>query len=160
MKKLACLVFFALIINSTAAAFQKAMDDWSAVRALPVGGHLSVRLKDRKKTEGLLVSVSDTTLTLMRKDRTIEIAQPDIAKVYQLIPRSAGKSVARSSLIGAGIGFGVGVAAGGALGAAEDIAALETMALFGTIGAGVGAVIGAIKGLASRHRRVLIYDAK
>jgi hypothetical protein len=160
MKKIACLVLTILIMNLTAAAFQKTTAYWSAVRSLPDGSKLSVRLKDGKKIEGTLVSVSDSSLTLTRNNQTVDLAQPDVAKIYHIIPRSAGKSAGRSALIGAGIGFGVGVGAGGALGASEDIATLESMAVFGVIGAGVGAFIGIIKGLASKHRRALIYDAK
>ena len=160
MKKLARLVLTVLIMNSMAAAFQKTTADWSAVRALPAGSKLSVRLKDRKKIEGLLVRVSDSSLTLTRNNQDVELDQPDIAKIYQLIPRSAGKSAGRSALIGAGIGFGAGVAAGGAIGSYEDIQTLESMAVLGAIGAGIGAFVGAIRGLASKQRRALIYDAK
>lgn len=160
MKKFACLVLTVLIMNLMAAAFQKTTADWSAVRTLPAGSKLSVRLKDGKKIEGILVSVSDSGLTLTRNNQTVDLGQPDIAKVYQLIPRSAGKSAGRSALIGAGIGFGAGVAAGGAIGSYEDIQTLESMAVLGTIGAGIGAVVGAIKGLVSKHRRALIYNAK
>ncbi|MEW6212201.1 MAG: hypothetical protein AB1631_27980 [Acidobacteriota bacterium] len=160
MKKLACLVLIALVVNSTAAAFQKPAADWSAVRALVAGSRLSVRLKDGKKIEGLLVSVSDSSLTLTRNNQAVELDQPNIAKVYHLIPRSAGKSAARSALIGAGIGFGAGVGAGGAIGSYEDIQTLESMAVLGSVGAAIGAVVGLFKGLASKHRRSLIYDAK
>ena len=160
MKKLACFVLTILIMNSTVAAFQKVIADWSPLRALPAGSKLSFKLKNGKKIEGLLVSISDSGLTLTRKNQTVDLAQPEIAKVFHFIPRSAGKSAVRSVLIGAGIGFGAGAAAGGAIGSYEDIQTLESIAVLGTIGAGIGAFVGAIKGLASRHRRALIYDAR
>lgn len=139
-----------------------AISDWSAVRSVSPGEKLSVRLKDGKKMEGRLLSVSDAMLTMDRGNRSTDIDRQAVEKVYRLVPKSVGKAVGKSALIGAGIGFGAGAIVGVSAGSYED---LETAGLVGilgglgaAIGAGIGAIVGGISG--SGDKKVMIYDAK
>jgi hypothetical protein len=161
MKKLTCLSAIILIMNlSVVRAGQSSdqRDDWASVRALASGTRVEVALKEGKKVEGDLLSVSDTNLTLTRKNQPVTINQSDIRSVKKLIPKSRKRSTGKSALLGAAIGFGIGAGTGFAVGSQEDFAMAETVAAFGLVGAGVGAVAGALKGSFSKYRRESVYE--
>jgi hypothetical protein len=123
---------------------------------------LNVKLKDGKKVEGRLRSVSDTTLTLDRGNRTSDFDRNSIARVQRYVSNSVGKSIGKSTAIGAGVGFGAGAGLGLAAGQYEDIETASLVGIFGAIGAGLGAAIGAIAGAASAtgRKKVTIYEVK
>ncbi|MEW6125969.1 MAG: hypothetical protein AB1757_02800 [Acidobacteriota bacterium] len=132
---------------------------WSAVQSIPVGDKLSIHLKDGKKVEGKLISVTDTTVTIDRKNRPTDYRRDAIARIYRFVANSAGKSVAKSAAIGAGIGFAGGAIVAGAAGSYEDLGTAELVGILGGIGAAIGAGIGALIGsLGSHKKRVLVYQ--
>jgi ferric-dicitrate binding protein FerR (iron transport regulator) len=158
------IVLLALLANSNIAVAQKANDsarEWGAVKALAAGERMIVRLKDGKKLEGTLRSVSDTQLVLNRGNNSADLNRDSVSKVYRLVPRSAARSVGKSAAIGAGIGFGAGAAVGVAGGSYEDLETAELVGFLGGLGAAIGAGIGAFVGaLYVKPRRELIYEVK
>ena len=156
------IVLLALLANtSIAQTVSGSAREWEAVKAMAPGESLRVRLKDGKKVEGTVRSVSDTLLVLDRGTTANDLNRDTIAKVHRIVRRSKGRSIGKSTALGAGIGFGVGAGVGIAGGTYED---LETAGLVGflggfgaMIGAGIGALVGAIY---VKPGRVLIYEAK
>jgi hypothetical protein len=135
--------------------------EWAAVKAVPSGEKLRVRMKDGKTLEGRLRNISDAMLEMDRKNKTIDLNRDSIAKVYRLVKQSTGKSIAKSTAIGAGIGFGIGAGVGIWGGTYEDLETAGLVAILGTGGAAIGAGIGAIVGaLGSKQRQVLVYEWK
>jgi hypothetical protein len=132
---------------------------WAGVKTVPVGDELEVKLKEGRTVKGRLTSSSDTTLTVTRKGKSVQIDRADVFRVYRVIPKSS----AKATLIGAGVGAAVGLAAIGAAAAADDTGGSEGELAAAAVGIGiVGAGIGALVGLAfgKRTRRVLIYEAR
>ncbi|GEM_PF-1379893 len=154
-----------LLLHSTPAIARQSPGstrDWENVRAITTGDKVRMQTKDGKKADGNLLRVSDTTLTLERGNNAVDFNRDAIAKVYRVVKKSAGKTIAKSTLIGAGIGFGSGAGVGLAFGAYEDFDTAEIVAALGllgaAIGAGIGALVGAIRG--SGEKRVLVYENK
>lgn len=165
MKKLisfALILCLSLPVVAAAGQSNSPSTDWSAVQSVPLGDKLNVKLKDGKKVEGRLRSVSDTTLTLDRGNRTSDFDRNSIARVQRYVSNSVGKSIGKSTAIGAGVGFGAGAGLGLAAGQYEDIETASLVGIFGAIGAGLGAAIGAIAGAASAtgRKKVLVYQIK
>jgi len=158
------LVLLALLANAHTAMAQKlsdSADEWGAVKALAFGEKLSVRLKDGKKVEGTVNSVSDTVLALTRGGNSRDLTRESISKIYRFVPRSAAKSVGKSAAIGAGIGFGAGAGVGVVGGRYEDLETAGLVGILGGLGAAIGAGIGALVGaLYVKPGRALIYEAK
>ncbi len=155
------LVALTLLSNSTIVnAGQGNSSEWAAVQAISSGEKLRVELKDGKKVEGRLINVSNTSLTIERKNAPTDFNRDSIAKVYRFVQKSAGKSVAKSAAIGAGIGFGAGAGVGIAAGNYEDLGTAELVGVLGGIGAAIGAGIGALIGSFGSHkRRELVYQS-
>ena len=135
--------------------------DWENVRAISTGDKIRVQTKDGKQTDGNLYRVSDTALTVDRDGSTrVDFNRDSIAKVYRVVGKSTGKTIAKSTLIGAGIGFSGGAGIGLAAGSYEDLDRGELVAILGgigaAIGAGIGLLVGAIAG--SGQKRVLVYE--
>jgi small nuclear ribonucleoprotein (snRNP)-like protein len=151
----------ALLLNSIpASAAQNNSSEWGAVQALASGEKVKVELKDGKKVEGRLLQVSNTSLTIDRKNKPTDFSRDSIAKVYRLVQKLAGKSIAKSAAIGAGIGFGGGLGVSLAAGNYEDLGTAELIGVLGGIGAAIGAGIGALAGSFGKHqRRELIYQS-
>ena len=129
---------------------------WAGIEKVPPGEKLLVKLKDGKKLKGRLVSASDTTLTLSRKNKTMDLDRGRVQQIFRLMPKSARKA----TLIGVGVGLAIAAAATGGLCGGEsekgECWALG-MLLFGGPGAGIGALAG--WGIGGGKERVLIYDA-
>ena len=155
------LVLFTLVVNSTAALAGQS-GDWGAVQSIGAGEKVRVQLKDGKKTDGTLRGVTSTGLTVERNSNTLDYSRDSIARVYRVVKGSKGKSIAKSTAIGAGIGFGAGAGVGIAAGNYEDLDTGELIAILGgigaAIGAGIGALIGSIGG--GRDKRQLIYESR
>lgn len=158
------VVLLTFLVNSTATMAQQGVNsvrDWEAVKAVPAGEKLNIRLKDGKNVEGKLSGISNDTLTLEREKKNIDLNREAIAKVYRLVKRSAGKAIARSMAIGAGVGFGIGAGVGIWGGSYEDLETAGLVAILGSAGAAIGGGVGAIVGaLGSKQRRVLVYEWK
>jgi hypothetical protein len=140
---------------------QAGTSDWSLLSSVASGSKLSVKLRNGKKIDGRLSSVSDTSLTLMVKNTATDIKRDDISSVHTL----NGTSTKKATLIGLGLGAGAGAIAGVALDAGADsgrgfedfdnaVAGAITI-----IGAGVGALAGYLVGRSGK-KKVLIYEAK
>lgn len=135
--------------------------DWSRLNTVTSGSKLSVKLKNGKTVEGRLTSVSEASLSLSVKDKSVELKRPDILSVYQ----TSKKSATKATLIGMGVGAGAGAGIGLAATAADNnndfniskIDHVATAALT-IIGAGAGALTGYLIGRSGR-KKVLIYQA-
>lgn len=127
---------------------------WAGVEKVPPGEKLIVKLKDGKQLKGRLVSVSDTGLTLSRKNKTMDLHREKVQQIFRLMPKSAGKAI----LIGVGVGLAAAAAiTGGVCEGNGDCWALGMGLYFGGPGAAIGAFAG--WGIGSGKERVLIYDA-
>jgi hypothetical protein len=133
-----------------------AVNDWSGVKALPVEGRLLVETKDGKKIEGKLESVSDTDLSLSRKDKTVTVEKSDVKKIYRIGREPTAKTLVIGTGIGAAVGAIVGVAALAGTGGSDDTGGVLTK--FIAAGAALGATAGAL-GLAFK-KRTLVYESK
>jgi small nuclear ribonucleoprotein (snRNP)-like protein len=74
-----------------------------AVKLLASGEKLRVKLKNGKNAEGTVRSVSDTVLVLDRGTTTNDLNRDTISKVYRIVLRSTGRSMGKSTAMGAGI---------------------------------------------------------
>lgn len=130
---------------------------WSGVRAVPPADELVIKLKNGETVKGRVVSTTELTLTLSRKNRIIDVGRRDVQGVYRVVPKSA----AKPTLVGAGVGAalaGVGViGAAGATGGTDGELAAAIVGLT-IVGAGVGAIVGLAFG--ARQNRVLIYEVR
>jgi hypothetical protein len=128
---------------------------WAAVQAVPADDRLIVRQKDGKTITGKMIEANETSLTLTRDKKVVNIARDSIA----LVEHAKGKaSKGKWALIGAGVGAG----AGAGIGLAKSNSILddgEIYILVGTVfGAGIGAGVGALIG-ANKRQREVIYSA-
>ena len=137
-----------------------APSEWSAVRAVPPGDELVVKLKNGQTVKGRLKVISDIHLTLARGRRSFDLDRQNVWQIHRVVPKSA----AKSTLIGAGTGAAIGTAGLAIAAAAADgtggsegelAAAFVGVAV---IGAGIGALVGLAFG--SRDKKVLIYEAR
>src|SRR5215475_14797249 len=78
------------------------INDWARLSAVEIESKLSIKLKDGKKVEGKLSSVSDRGLTLSVKKKPVELNRDDIRSVHLVKPSSSVKW----ALIGMGVGAG------------------------------------------------------
>ena len=147
-----------LVLPVTLVA-QTGTNDWSRLSAATSGTRLSVKLKDGKKVEGTLRSVSDMSLSLTVKNAAKEIRREIIASVHEVSKKGAGKA----TLIGAGVGAGVGAALGIASDQNENDTFFETKdsitAGVVVVAAGIGALTGFLIGRSGK-KRVLLYESK
>jgi hypothetical protein len=151
------LLLAASLMLSPVVSAQNATNDWSALKAVASGSKLSVKLKSGKSVEGKLTGVSDDSLSLTVGGKPTDIKAVDVLRVYRVGGSSAGKT----ALIGAAVGAGVGAAVGAAGGDDDGFAPTKGQAAAGlaALGGGAGALIGYAIGR-SRHKRVLIYEAR
>lgn len=154
------LVLAASLLLSSAASAQDtpaATGDWSGLKTVTPGSKLAVKLKSGKTVKGKLSGISDTALSLSVGDKTVDFNRDDVHRVH----RVGGQKAAQATLIGAGVGAGMGVVAGVAGGDEDGFGPTKSQAAaaLGVVGAGVGALVGLAIGK-SRHRRVLIYEAR
>jgi hypothetical protein len=132
--------------------------DWSSINSMPTGDRLSIELKNAQKIDGKFTTISDSTLSLTVKGKSVDVKREDVSRVYHVVKKSAMKA----TLIGLGAGAGAGAAIGLAADANDNggfnkIDHAVTAGLT-VVGAGAGAAIGYLIGRSSR-KRVLIYQA-
>lgn len=130
--------------------------DWASLRNVASDSKVSVKLKTGKKVEGTLKSVSDSSVTVTRKNLPVEIMRADVASIYQVTKKSA----VPSTLIGMGLGAGAGAGLG-AIGSSGEFDKLDQAVTAGltVIGALAGGVTGYLIGRRS-SKRVLVYESK
>jgi hypothetical protein len=131
--------------------------DWSAVTSVPEGDRLVVKLKGGQTIEGKLSSVSDTTLSLSAKSKSVDLKRDEIFSVHHVIKKSATKATLIGMGIGAGAGAAIGLAGSGGNNSFDKIDHAVTAGLT-VLGAGAGAAVGYFIGRSGR-KRVLIYQA-
>ena len=129
---------------------------WAGVEALSAGDKLRVETKSGERIEGKYTELSDSTLTLSRKGRTLGLNRTDIRRVYRLGGGSRVKSALIGTGVGAGVGVGVAAAALGATGGSDETGAF--IAMVSLLGAGIGAAVGAAAGRGTK--RTLIYESR
>ncbi len=161
MKLFAFALVFILLMHTPFVLAQDAtrQNEWSAIRAVPFGDKLVIEMKDGKTIKGQFKGISDRTLTLSQNKATTDLELINLERVY----REVGRSLVKSTLIGAGVGaatgaaIGFGVTVGNEANRREGFHILAGVVL-GTIGAGIGAAAGLIAG--SKSKRILIFEAK
>jgi small nuclear ribonucleoprotein (snRNP)-like protein len=158
-KKGAIVVTFALMammarpqIMSAQAPPTPTRGSWDAVKAVPPGDKVVVSLRNGQTLNGLLISVSDTVLTLERRKKTTDVNRGDALRVYRVLKKSNTKGFLLGLLIGAGVGALVGQLAVGDSGEDPGSGAFVVGLLGAMIGGGAGAVI------SGRTRQLLIYE--
>jgi small nuclear ribonucleoprotein (snRNP)-like protein len=147
-----------LLLSPVTLMAQASVNDWSRLNSVTGGSKLSVKLRNGKKIDGTLSSVSDSALTLMVKNTSTELKRDDVRTVHAV----GGNSATKATLIGLGLGAGAGAIAGGVADASSDgFEDLDNIAtgVLAVLGAGVGALGGFLVGK-SMKKRVLIYEAK
>jgi hypothetical protein len=153
------ILLFSLLLSPVTLTAQTTLSDWSRLNAVVSGSKLSVKLKDGKKVEGTLRSVSDSGLSLRVKNADRELRRDDVQTVHEI----SKKSVKKATLIGLGVGAGAGAILGIAGDASNDDG-FETLdnAAAGAVtilGAGVGALSGFLIGRSGK-KKVLVYEAR
>ena len=160
-KQIAVLVVLLLsfLVSPVTLVAQTGTGDWSRLSAVTTGTKLAVKLKDGKKVEGTLISVSDTSLSLTAKNAPREIRREDVASVHEVSKKGAGKATL--------IGLGVGAGAGAAIGLAGDASSDDGFEKVDNAVAGAAVVIGAAAGALTGFllgktgkKRVLLYEFK
>lgn len=152
-----------LLAQSSVALAQGAtnpsVDQWALVKSVPVGEKLIVKLWSGRTVEGRVLSVSDTTLQVSRKNRITDLDRAEIQKVYRVFPDSEAPKALGA--VGALVGLLAGIVSTVAIGMREGtnnggsrvgLAVLTPAAIVG--GGLAGRAIG------KRLARELIYEAK
>ncbi len=156
-----CLVFFNFASFVPAQSLQstdQSSQVTATLRAVPVGGSLVIETKDGKSTKAKFQAITDSTLTVSRKGRTIEFNLTDVRRVFRVTGRSRTKTTLIGGAVGAAIPIGLVAIAGAADdtgGSDGELAAIVLGA--GALGAAIGAGVGALVGRG--RKRVLIYEA-
>jgi hypothetical protein len=181
-----CIFLVALLtMLSSAAAQAPAQNDpaWEAVKALPYGEPLTVKLKGGTTLDGTMISASETNLKMYKAEQSptsgiiyediVDLKKEDILNVYRIEKKSGKKWVIIGAVVGAAAGAATGAAMGG-LGSNcqsrpgpfgdvfSDVcggAKTGFIALGAVGGATTGAYVGHLIGR-KRLKRVLIYKSK
>ncbi len=127
---------------------------WDAVKAIPHGDKVAVRLRSGQTLTGWMVSASDTVLTLERRKNSTDVNRGDVLRVHQLVKKSPTK--------GCLIGLLIGTTVGALLGNLAEPDNSDDPGLTTVIVGMLGALVGSGMGLAisSGTRRLLIYETK
>ena len=160
-KNVAIVVAFALIAMIARPQIMLAQapptpirGSWDAVKTIPSGDKVAVRLRSGQTLNGWMISASDTVLTLERKKNTTDVNRGGVLRVYRVVEKSDSKGVLLGLLIGTGVGVLLGALAEGDNNEDPGMGA-AVVGLFGAlIGSGMGASI------SGRTQRLLIYETK
>jgi len=173
-----------LTISSTAVAQTSAQNDpaWDAVKAVPYGEPLTVKLKGGTTVEGTVISASESNLKMYKTsesptsgvvyDDIVELKKEDILNVYRLEKKSGRKWIFIGAAAGAAVGAVTGMAlssigncspsSGPFAGVFDDTCgrAKTGFIALGAVGGGTsGAFLGNMIGR-NRLKRILIYKSK
>jgi hypothetical protein len=170
--------------SSIAVAQSSAQNDpaWEAVRAVPYGEPLTVKLKGGTTVDGTVISASESNLKMYKSsesptsgvvyDEIVDLKKEDILNVYRLEKKSGRKWVFIGAAAGAAVGAVTGMAlssigncspsSGPFAGVFDDTCgkAKTGFIALGAVGGGAsGAFIGDLIGR-KRLKRILIYKSK
>ncbi len=155
---------FLVVIITTIACWQPAVlardagqvrfGSWDAVKAIPPGDKVEIKLKSGKTVKGEIDSVSDTSIILDRDGKSVTTARDDVQKLSQVTKKTPRTAI----ILGAAIGGAFGVAGLVASAKTDDRPDVSSEAKFlPLVGAATGALIGFAVG--RKDKRVLIYEA-
>ncbi|HEY9435775.1 MAG TPA: hypothetical protein VI260_30315 [Blastocatellia bacterium] len=125
---------------------------WDAVKTVPSGDKVAVRLRSGQTLNGWIISASDTVLTLELRKNSIDVNRGDVLRVYKVVKRSRIKGVLLGLLIGTSVGALLGNLVEPEHTDDPGLATVGLGLLGGLIGTGVGAAI------SFRTKRLLIYE--
>jgi hypothetical protein len=127
---------------------------WDAVKAIPPGDKVAVRLRNGQTLKGKLISASDTLLTLEHRKNSTDVNRGDVLRVYRVVKMSKTVGVILGLLIGTGVGALVGQL--------TEKEGTDDPGLAAAVLGFLGALVGSGMGLAisSFTRKVLIYETK
>jgi hypothetical protein len=159
--KMSCLALaVCLLLSSVTAMAQEsrpaAVNNWSRLSSIASGSKLSVKLKNGQTVNGEFSKVTDATLSLTVKSKSVELRREDVFSVYEVKKKSATKSTLIGLGVGAGAGLGIGLA-GRSNDGFDKIDNAVTAGLT-VLGAGAGALTGYFLGKRGT-KRTLIYQA-
>jgi hypothetical protein len=131
-----------LLILLTAALATAQKTNWANVKSLPSGAEIRVSLENGKPYRGQFQSATDDSLIVMGINSQETLPRAQISKIAT---KSAGHRL-RNTLIGAGVGAGagLGIGAGSDAGCSPHCFLGNNLgkAIFTPLGALVGAIIG------------------
>jgi hypothetical protein len=110
-------------------------------------------MKSGETVKGKLIDVSDTVLSIDRKNRTTYLERSRIQQVHRVEGKSRGKSALKGLVIGGTAGLGGGLIF--YLPASDDVVGWVVPA-FAVIGAGVGTALGTAFG--KGRKQILVYE--
>jgi len=131
---------------------------WAALAGIQPGSGVELKMKDGEAFKGNFIGVSETSVSLTRDSKTVDLEKDKIAMVWT-VKRSFKKPVLIGTAIGAGAGVGIGIAAGGCK--PRDILCFDRKATV-PIGAAVFGIVGALSGLVVgllHHYKIVVYQA-
>jgi len=131
--------------------------DWAAIKAVPSGDKLSVKLKNGQTVEGKFASSSNDAVSLSVNGKPMDLKRDEVSSVHHLVRKSATQATLIGLAVGAGGGTAIGLAGSSGNDGFDKIDHAATAGL-AVIGAGVGATVGYLIGRKSR-KLVLIYQA-
>jgi len=143
------IIFFA---TRTAIVFGQS-NSWSSVQSLPLNTKIKIELKNGKKMDGKLKTVTDSSLTFTKNNNDVLVNSEEIKRLYQVQGKSRGKSAITGAVIGGASGAGIGV---GIYAPARDDIEPAVVPIFGLIGADIGALIGYLFG--KGEKKTLVYE--
>ena len=127
---------------------------WNNLKKVPLQDQLIVKMKSGRKVRGKLKVISDDSLTLVRRNESLDLERGKIRRIFRLLPGSGPNLGA----MGLAAGFALGAVAAGFAGRTQGCCTGSYVAFIGGPMAAAGGLVGGAIG--SRKARVLIYDAE
>jgi len=159
MRQFTAVALLFLLTLSRVAAAQVIPGRWEKVDALPRGTSIIVTLTSGDRAQYTFAASSSDLLTLLNEDsKEIRFAKSDV----RAVERRQSDRVRNGTLIGAGVGFGTGFFALAAFNAKQtasgpiwDREAVGYYVAAGLVGAGIGALTGALIDAGRKDREIL-----
>ena len=146
-------------VTSAQGTANPSADQWALVKSVPVGEKLTVKLWSGRTINGRVLSVSDTTLQLSRKNQITDMNQAKIQKIYRVFADSEAPKAfgAVGSLVGLVAGILTAVTIGMREGTNNNGARVGLAVLIpaASIGGGLAG-----RAVGKRVARELIYESE
>ena len=134
---------------------------WNRLERLPHGKKVRVIQWGGARVRGKLIEVREDGIVLRRKKREIDIPREEIFQIFERQKFSRGKKIAKATGIGAVVGLALPLAlfceSDVDICSGEAIVVGIILAPFTAVG---GAIVGAIKGAASKPKYHFVYEAR